>query len=793
MKVAVIGAAGKAGQKIAALAVSRGHEVTAIVRPGTGERAPQGCAIFEKDLFLLTADDICSYDAIIDAFGSRRGAEDDHITSLRHLTQLIRSYPQIRLLVVGGAGSLYADEDGNSLVIDSIPEQYQAVPRAMATAFAELRESGVKWTYFSPAARFDPNGRRTGRYILGSDYVFPNSLGESYISYEDYAIAMVDELEQGRFIGRRFTAVSDTSSVEREKTYNLFDISSGSGFTRRGSYFGIYSRRAGMMRGGMSYGSGTLTIASRRGGIAERKDNTIFRIIPYYNGNRIPYATRTTATELALVTLRGKIHCCFPKPNMLYIKGDGGLSLKLEKETIRNDIIKKRGDKAWEVEVQYFYDMILNPLKGSIDMDAQWDWEQLCTPRVRGMVLPDENGEFLLALEETTYSGIVQDNYVSYEEAIADVKADWDAFLATIPHFDKSLEELREEAAWTLWSHLVDASGMIKRPMIYMTGTAIASAWQMCQNAVALSGDMSLSTELLLNMLDNASPTGQLPDFYDDMHGANLMYKPPLQGWALKWIMKRHDLAREVTRDKLQAMYDGFLRWADWFYKYRDDDHDGIPQYEHGDESGFDDASVFKLSPIVETPDLSAYLALLYEALGDISVILGNGDSEKLYTRSKEIISLLVDNFWNGERFIAMTSGTHKIVATDSAMYYLPIVLGKRLPEQIIEKIAADLSAEGEFLTRYGIASERLSSDDFRTVGMALGNVLPPINLLILTGLYDAGKEKLAKKIALRYCQTLKDGGLNMLINPIQGNRGGFGCSWPACAFIILADMYSNG
>ena len=149
---------------------------------------------------------------------------------------------------------------------------------------------------------------------------------------------------------------------------------------------------------------------------------------------------------------------------------------------------------------------------------------------------------------------------------LADVKAEWEGFLANIPHFDPQLEERREEAAWTLWSFLVNPAGLIKRPLIYMTGTMCASSWQMCQNAVALNGDIGLSVELLLNMLDQASPTGQLPDFYDDMTGIFSLIKPPLQGWALKWIMKKHDLATEVPREKLQQMYEGFVRWLNWFF-----------------------------------------------------------------------------------------------------------------------------------------------------------------------------------------------------------------------------------
>ena len=793
MKIAILGAAGKAGTKIAQQALAQGHDVTAVVRPVSREKLQIDCPVIEKDVCELTVADLSGFDAVVDAVGSHGpGTEQEHIITMRHLIELFRSLPDVRLLVVGGAGSLFADEYGESLVIDSIPEAWRGVPAAMAEAFAELRDSGIRWTYFSPAAKFDPNGRRTGKYILGTDYLIPNSMGESYISYADYAIAMVDELERGNFIGQRFTAVSDTSALERENEYNLFNIASGSGFTRRGSYFGVYNRRAGFSSGGMTYASGALEIASRRGGIAQR-NGSLLRIRPTYQGHNIPYAIRTTPTELRLVSPHGIIRFCFAEPNLLYIKGEGGVGLKLERDMSEHEMLKKRGDKAWEEVLIYLCDLVINPLRGDLKMDAKFVWEELSTPRVRGEALPDENGEFLISVEESKTAGIVRDSYPEYEEALADVKADWEGFLANIPHFDGQLEQRRTEAAWTLWSYLVDPSGLIERPLIYMTGKNVASSWQMCHNAVALNRDISLATELLLNMIDQASPTGQFPDFYDDLHGTNMMYKPPLQGWALKWIMKTHDLGAEIPRDKLEKMYHGFLRWADWFMKYRDDDHDGLPQYEHGDECGFDDNTIFQRSPIMKTPDLAAYLALTYEALGDLARILGKPEAaEKHDAMSRQLIDRMVAAYWNGRRFVALTGRTHEVVATDSLLYYLPIVLGKRLPQEIIDKIADDLSVEGEFLTGYGLASERLTGDGFRGFGMARGAVLAPSNLLILTGLYDAGKTELAKKIALRYCRTLKDGGFNLMINPLQGNFGGFGCSWPACAYIVLADMYSN-
>ena len=790
MKVSIIGATGKAGSLITKEAIGRDYEVTAIVKPGTSARVPEGCAILEKNLFDLETEDLRPFDVVINAFGSKPGEAYQHIEATKHLIDIMTPIPDTRLMVVGGAGSLYQDEGKTRLVMDSIPEQWRAVPEAMSVAFRMLKESRLNWTYFSPAANFDPKGKRLGHVMLGTDYRILNADGQSYISSIDYAIAMVDEIANRQFVGKRFTAVSDTSySALTDRM--AFDISKEP-FIRMGGYIGIFTQARGFFRGGNNYGTGRLYIGTRRGGASQRKTNELVRIAPAYKGKKIAYAIHTSPTELVLQTAVGKITCCFPEPNLLYIKGDGGLSLQIDKDMEIHEIMKKRAGKAWEGVFRWTCSCIFNPLVGDLEMDAPWDWEKLTTPLVHGEVLPDEKGNFLLAVDESEPAGFIRDEYPTYDAGLKNVKSDWEQFLEKIPKFISPLDDRREEAAYVLWSHVVGPAGKIKRPLMYMTGYGCASSWQMCQNAVALHHNLDLAVELMLNPFDEASPEGQLADFYDDMRGLYQLTKPPLQGWALKWIMKYHDLKQEVSWEKLEQLYQGCAKWADWHMTYRDDDHDGIPQYEHGDESGGDDCTVFQQYPIMETPDLCAYLGLLFEALGDLAGMLDKPEMEQAawYEKSKTIIRKMIDAFWNGERFVAWIHGTREVIANDSSLYYYPIVLGKRLPQEIIDKMAEDLSVENSFLTPYGFTTEKMTSDNFSTDGMAKGMIIPPTNLLLITGLFDAGKTELARKAAMRYCRGMRDGGLTMVVSPFNGARGGlFNGSWPSCAYIALAEL----
>ena len=119
--------------------------------------------------------------------------------------------PPTRLLVVGGAGSLYVNPEHTACVADGpdFPDAFKPLAAAMAQALAELRRrADVRWTYLSPAADFQPGGARTGSYTLGGEELILNAKGESVISYADYAIAMVDEAVSGNHIQQRISAVS---------------------------------------------------------------------------------------------------------------------------------------------------------------------------------------------------------------------------------------------------------------------------------------------------------------------------------------------------------------------------------------------------------------------------------------------------------------------------------------------------------------------------------------------------------------------------------------------------------
>lgn len=206
-KIAVVAANGKEGRLVVKEAQNRGMDVTAFVRSANKTEAK---TVVQKDIMDLTTEDLAGFDAVVDAFGAWTPETlPQHSTTLAHLCDIL-SGSDTRLIIVGGAGSLYVNPEHTTQLQDTpdFPDAFKPLASAMAEALADLRKrNDVKWTYVSPAADFQAEGERTGEYLLGGEELKLNDRGESIISYADYAVALVDEIENGNHIQQRISVV----------------------------------------------------------------------------------------------------------------------------------------------------------------------------------------------------------------------------------------------------------------------------------------------------------------------------------------------------------------------------------------------------------------------------------------------------------------------------------------------------------------------------------------------------------------------------------------------------------
>jgi putative NADH-flavin reductase len=213
MRVVLYGATGMVGTRILKELLSRGHTVTAVVRDPSKLKAQNNLTIEKGDL--LDADSIAKLakgsDVVVSSYGPPSGARGPDpakvsqlVDAVRTLISGVRRAGAPRIIMVGGAGSLEVSPGLQIVDAPTFPDAYKPIALAHRDAFYVLRESDLNWTYFSPAMMIQP-GERTGKFRLGKDALVSDEKGNSSISAEDYAIALVDEVEQGRHTKQRFT------------------------------------------------------------------------------------------------------------------------------------------------------------------------------------------------------------------------------------------------------------------------------------------------------------------------------------------------------------------------------------------------------------------------------------------------------------------------------------------------------------------------------------------------------------------------------------------------------------
>ena len=198
MRIVLYGATGRAGSRILEEAARRGHEVIAITRDGRAVESDASVTWRMDDLSEVgrTAETVRGADAVISAYAPPAGGTEALPAVCERLAAAVVAAKVPRLLVVGGAGTLLVAPGTTLLESGMLPPEWVDIARAHVHALEALQASEADWTYVAPAAFFEP-GERKGRYRSSIDTLLTDERGESLISMEDYAIAMLDEAESG--------------------------------------------------------------------------------------------------------------------------------------------------------------------------------------------------------------------------------------------------------------------------------------------------------------------------------------------------------------------------------------------------------------------------------------------------------------------------------------------------------------------------------------------------------------------------------------------------------------------
>ncbi len=405
-----------------------------------------------------------------------------------------------------------------------------------------------------------------------------------------------------------------------------------------------------------------------------------------------------------------------------------------------------------------------------------------------------ENGRLLIALSLKTIEPKEIAAPICPDEEISAVRHEWEAFLRELP--PETISDVETHAfthlTWyNLWSCFVRAEDVYVHDTMLMAKKKMTSTWSWdhCFNALAMAhiNTEAMAKEYALNQFTAPfvlqSEHGVLPDLWNP--GLETIWgttKPPVHGWCFAKLMDRFDF----TREELETVYGYLKKWTEWWMNYSDTDHDGIPDYPRGCDSGWDNSTLIDIGHYLESPDLPAFLILQMRTLARISEKLGNTENAQYWTEESEaMFNRMLEHCWNGNRFMAKQSRSHLFEENPTSLLSLmPLVLGDILPENIRNRLVNLL--EQDFLTENGLATEMPSSDKYQADGYWRGPIWAPSTYLIVDGLRRAGYDRLARTIAERYCR--------MSCVTAKGNYENFdaltGLGWRAPGYTWSASVY---
>jgi len=372
----------------------------------------------------------------------------------------------------------------------------------------------------------------------------------------------------------------------------------------------------------------------------------------------------------------------------------------------------------------------------------------------RAVVLGDDGGAWEAVLEEMTSARAPYRSDRSFDQVVAEVGAEFGSYLDAVAPWRDARTPGAGLAAYVLWSATVEPSGFVTRESVLMSKHWMDKVWSWdhCFNALALAeGLPALALDQFLAPFDHQDEAGALPDSITHSEVLHNFVKPPIHGWALRRLREASGLA--LDNDQRVEIHDRLARWTRfWLDRRRRPGHE-LPYYQHGNDSGWDNATTFDVDRVVEAPDLAAFLVLQLEVLAELAAEIDR-PAETWKAQRDRLLERLVEELWTGSEFIARGALSGRPSTASSLLNLLPLVLGERLPEEIRQALADRVRGH---LTEHGLATEPVESPHYSSDGYWRGPIWAPSTALIEDGLRRSGFPELADTVSDRFrrlCET---------------------------------------
>ncbi|MGW0609790.1 amylo-alpha-1,6-glucosidase [Streptomyces sp. NPDC002788] len=417
------------------------------------------------------------------------------------------------------------------------------------------------------------------------------------------------------------------------------------------------------------------------------------------------------------------------------------------------------------------------------------DGDQALGSADRGLTITaDADAPWEIALEELDTARPPYTSTTPFTALVETARKAFTDFVDTVAPWRSSATPAAELAAYVLWSATVRPAGLLARPAVLMSKHWMDKVWSWdhCFNALALApGCPDLAWDQYQLPFDHQDETGALPDSVTHSEVLHNFVKPPIHGWALARLRRR--LPHPLDRTRLTETYDRLRRWTNFWLTARRAPGAALPHYQHGNDSGWDNATTFDPERVTVTADLSAFLTLQLHELAVLAADLNRPDEAGHWRRAAGTTqAALLDELWTGDRFV--TRGVHSgnTWTGSSLLDLMPITLGEHLPPEISDTLAARIEAH---LTPHGLATELPSSPHYLADGYWRGPIWAPATVLIEDGLRRAGHHRLAADISTRFRTLCETHGFAENFDALTGTGlRDRAYTWTASSYLLLAE-----
>ena len=330
----------------------------------------------------------------------------------------------------------------------------------------------------------------------------------------------------------------------------------------------------------------------------------------------------------------------------------------------------------------------------------------------------------------------------TFDACVLERRAEYEAFRARLPRPLPGDEPLMALAAYGLWSAMASARGNYRRDCMLVSKNYMCGmwSWDHCFAAMVLANvSPERAWDQLMCMFDDQREDGRIADCIEAVKEEWGYVKPPIHGLTLD-ILER---SMKLTAAQRREAYDRLSRWAMFWLSTRDIMGEDMPCYLHGNDSGWDNNTVFDTPGPIQSAELQAYLAILCRKLAKLAEDCDAPMADEWHQRAERLQSAMLTYLVEDDLPVARQAETHARAGAFSSMPYMAITLGNALPEGMRRSMLAKLE-DPNFCTPYGIASEALDSPAYQRDGYARGSVWAYGQLLPVVGLLRMGERRAA-------------------------------------------------